>query len=509
MDQNTGADTVDIQFDASWENSWRDATNYDAVWVFAKYCTENCSTTGAWKHATLKTSGTNPTGFSRGTGTTLDIVVPSDKKGAFLQRSANGTGSVSTSDIEFVWDYGTDGVSDNDAVGANTRVRVFGIEMVYVPEGDFYAGDGSSAAGFTASENVTPWHITNEAGYGDGYYSGAGSANYFSDWFWYVTGGNEGEDGSGAEFLLPTAFPKGYKAFYTMKYEISQGQYRDFLNSLSRSQQPFRVVANIASDSPENKYVMSNTATPGGRNSIAAPTSGNGTTNRIIFGCDLNNNGTFNESSDGEWIAMNYLTWMDVCAYADWAALRPMTELEFEKASRGAGVTPVAGEYVWGTTTKAPVTALVNSGSDNEASATLGANYNAEMVFSGPVRGGMFSTATSTREQAGAGYYGALDLSGNVSEQTVGVGNSAGRVFTGSHGDGVLGSIYASATNGDWPGYNPGNGCEVTGAAGAGERGGSYAYNVEEPPTSYRLRAVSSYAGRLGQCGGRAVRTAE
>ena len=43
------------------------------------------------------------------------------------------------------------------------------------------------------------------------------------------------------------------------------------------------------------------------------------------------------------------LSWPDLCAYADWAALRPMTELEYEKACRGPN-NPVLGEYAWGNT---------------------------------------------------------------------------------------------------------------------------------------------------------------
>ena len=45
---------VFIQFDLTWENSWKIGTapsNWDAVWVFAKYREYN----GEWKHATLAT----------------------------------------------------------------------------------------------------------------------------------------------------------------------------------------------------------------------------------------------------------------------------------------------------------------------------------------------------------------------------------------------------------------------------------------------------------------------
>lgn len=42
---------------------------------------------------------------------------------------------------------------------------------------------------------------------------------------------------------LPAAFPKGFNAFYCMKYEITQGQYADFLNKLSLTQATARYMA--------------------------------------------------------------------------------------------------------------------------------------------------------------------------------------------------------------------------------------------------------------------------
>ena len=98
-----------------------------------------------------------------------------------------------------------------------------------------------------------------------------------------------------------------------MKYEISQAQYAAFLSTLTSTQ-----VSNRYSSSNYNSY----------RNMITGTTG--------------------NYSSSLEDVACNYLTWMDGCAYADWAGLRPMTELEYEKACRGTS-SPVAGEYAWGT----------------------------------------------------------------------------------------------------------------------------------------------------------------
>ena len=85
--------TVLVQFDISWDNSWRNGINYDAVWVFVKYSTDAGVT---WSHATLKTSGANPVGFSQGTGTGINIIVSADKKGCFIERSAQGNGMLSS-----------------------------------------------------------------------------------------------------------------------------------------------------------------------------------------------------------------------------------------------------------------------------------------------------------------------------------------------------------------------------------------------------------------------------
>lgn len=39
-----------VQFNLSWDNSWKDATNWDTAWVFAKYKKQGETT---WNHAYL------------------------------------------------------------------------------------------------------------------------------------------------------------------------------------------------------------------------------------------------------------------------------------------------------------------------------------------------------------------------------------------------------------------------------------------------------------------------
>ncbi|MFH1856058.1 MAG: hypothetical protein ABH836_02360 [Candidatus Omnitrophota bacterium] len=492
-EQSTSAQTCKVQFDISWENSWRNGINYDATWMFIKYSTDSGTT---WSHATLKTSGINPTGFSQGTGTGLDIVVPTDKKGAFLQRSAdnNAMEAVSTADIQFVWDWNADGLSPADTVS----LKVFGIEMVYIPQGSFYVGDidNDNDNCFYEGETGPPrtvFQISSE----DAITVADTAGNLYYDADNAYAGDRTGP--------IPAGFPKGYNAFYFMKYEITQGQYRDFLNTLTRTQQNTRTETDVSTDTITNVYVMNSTALVSDRQGIRCPAAGNGTTDPITFGCDLNGNGIFNESADGEWIACNYLFWMDTVAYGDWAGLRPITELEFEKACRGSN-SPVDDEYAWGTTNITAFSSLTNTGALNEISGTAGANCNyVSCLPDGPVKVGMFATATSTREQAGAGYYGNMELSANVDERPVTVGNSTGRAYTGTHGDGSL-SANGNATNSDWPGYVT---SEVTADTGAGFRGGGCLGGLDNITVSVRRWADStSVSSRYKEHGGRLARTA-
>lgn len=56
----------------------------------------------------------------------------------------------------------------------------------------------------------------------------------------------------------------------------------------------------------------------------------------------------------------------------------------------------------------------------------------------GTLRVGIFARSGTGRIQAGASYYGIMDLSGNIEETVVTVGNQQGRAFTGVHGSGNL-----------------------------------------------------------------------
>ncbi len=135
-------------------------------------------------------------------------------------------------------------------------------------------------------------------------------------------------------------------------------------------------------------------------------------------------------------------------AWLDWAAMRPMTELEYEKACRGGGNTPSPLEFAWGNTTISPITTATNQGAANETWATGNANYSGGPAIQ--MRCGALATASSTRTTSGATFYGIMEMTGNVREFAIYAGNAAGRTFTGLHGDGILTAV-AEANTAFWP----------------------------------------------------------
>jgi formylglycine-generating enzyme required for sulfatase activity len=229
----------------------------------------------------------------------------------------------------------------------------------------------------------------------------------------------------------------------------------------------------------------------------------------ITFYCDFNENGTGNEAADGEWIACNFLSWMDGCAYMDWAGLRPMTELEFEKACRGDQM-PVLDEYAWGTKEVRSGDYISSNGGQSSEGISSGfdlvggnalysSTYNS---INGPVRVGIFAANASNtgRVTSGASYYGIMELSGNLRERAVTIGNVAGRSFTGLHGNGTL-FRDGSANVGFWPGINGNSNTSnantafstagVTNSAGSGFRSGGYRQGISISAVSDRNDAAA------------------
>lgn len=254
-----------------------------------------------------------------------------------------------------------------------------------------------------------------------------------------------------------------------------------------------------------------------------------------VYACNLDNDAVDNEdASDGKYNACycnnggsGGYKWH--LAYLDWSGLRPMTELEFEKACRGP-MNPVPDEFAWGTTAIRSWTSFTNIGGINEVpsggyteSSTTGTTaYRSVSGYFIPVRCGIFATASSTRIISGASYYGIMELSGSVFETTVAVGSVAGRSYTGNHGDGTLTSTgYANVDY--WPGINGNSNRAVanvvfggvtgcTDYAGIGGRGGGSYDPPWSPPSGFMpLRVSARYVATNNNqysIGFRGVRTA-
>ena len=281
-----------------------------------------------------------------------------------------------------------------------------------------------------------------------------------------------------------------------MKYEITEGQWVEFLNALPSA------AARANRDLTDNNHKNSDSVV--NRNAIAC----SGTP----LAC----------SSQRPSRAAGFLNWMDFAAFLDWDALRPMTELEFEKVSRGP-VLPVSGEYIWGTKDITAANAISGAEDGTETITTVNANAQyANTTLSGgdapsdpqnqtgPLRAGIFAKSDSTQASAGASYYGVMDLGGNLKERIVTIGNAPGLAFTGSHGDGNLdgtAGYEGNATNADWPGIDAVAANGVTGADGSGFRGGSWADSADLLRTSDRSQAALTVTAADGAYGGRGART--
>ncbi|HPH85995.1 MAG TPA: hypothetical protein PLC48_11080 [Ferruginibacter sp.] len=374
--QNTTNHTALINFGVSWENSWRTSTNennYDGAWIFIKYRKNG---TTDWRHASINVTGNTPSAGAA-------ITVTADGKGAFVYRSANGIGNVNFTANSLQWNYGVDGILDNETV----EILVYGLEMVYIPSGSYQLGSGGAESNaFTDGSSALPYLVNSNNAINLG-----------------TTAGTLNPNGLGAASgTIPANFPKGFNAFWIMKYECSQQQYADFLNNLDLARANINKTPSIFS---------------GTHPALVAPQP---------------------ERAIGE-IGMNRLA-----AFADWSGLRPYSELEFEKASRGFNTPAVPNEYAWGNTTLVPVTSILNDGADDEIVSTpVSANANVSNNLPGnrPVRTGIFARSSgSDRTLSGATYYGVMNMSDNISETVISMVNAQGKAVDATiHGDGFLG----------------------------------------------------------------------
>nr|WP_321237622.1 SUMF1/EgtB/PvdO family nonheme iron enzyme [uncultured Psychroserpens sp.] len=444
---------VQVEFDLSWENSWRlsaGPSNWDAAWVFIKYRVNS----GDWAHAQLNSSD-----FVAASGSTIEVV--SDGTGAFVYRDSDGSGDLNLQDMRLRWDYGS--IDTNDVID----VQVFAIEMVYVPEGPFSVGGttGDEIGKFYSFLSTIPYGVNSEnpitvnGGVGNLYYG--------------VPSGSPGDQLG----PIPAEFPKGFNAFYCMKYEVSQSQWVSFFNTLTDNQKIENDITGTSGKNSDDEF---------NRNAVSWI------------------DGATNASTTNPDIPLNYVTNVRTLAYLDWAGLRPMTELEYEKSCRGP-IAPKAGEFAWGSANVSiNVYTYINESEPNEL-VTNPETGTGNMIYldtngtpAGPKRCGILaaSAINKTREETGGSYYGIMELSGNLYERCISVGAPEGRSFTNANGNGSLTNT-GLANVSSWPSGND----------GWGFRGAGYPNQSQFARVSDRNDAANGFSGSNGRIGFRGVRS--
>ena len=439
-----------LSFNISWENSWRVSTapnNHDAVWVFIKR--KDCAS-GQWSHVDLSSLAVD-----HAVASPLEVFIDgkdagTNAKGLFIRRGSDGFGAITNVAVSLRMESLPVGQFD---------FKVFGVEMVQIPQGSYQLGDGNTSTGsFRRGNSNSPYIVSSENNI-------SVSTNASS----LYTSSSTYRPGS-----LSANFPKGFSEMYCMKHEISQGQYVDFVNTLT-------------SDQANNRQVT-------------------GTSFRLNI--------------TGSWPillantphrAMNFLAWADLLAYLDWSAMRPMTELEYEKICRGPAAA-VAGEFAWGSNVITDANSLVDNGTANEAainSIAAGggiANYNNNVIL-GPIRCGFAAKTATSRQEAGAGFYGAMEMSGNLWEATISTRTIQGRGFVGNVGDGQV-SVSPNAGYADqasWPNTQASL-ISITSAPGKSIRGASWNEPSNLLRVSDRSQCNLNSGQRLNEYGGRGVR---
>ncbi|MBX3102965.1 MAG: SUMF1/EgtB/PvdO family nonheme iron enzyme [Bacteroidetes bacterium] len=446
-----------VTFGLQWQNSWR--TNYppfnwDAAWVFVKFRECGVDPNTEWTHGIINLGASTLPATLESTTRTGTAGIDPDNLGVMLRRTSVGKfNDASAHSI-------TLRVTNMLPAGTDMDIKVFGIEMVFIPEGAFFVGDGvntSTYGNFFPAQRIdTP--------------SGQTLTSSTSSSLPNVT--------------IPATFPNGYGAFYIMKYEISHGQYAEFLNTLPSSAENPRNVRNTGGTSFRHALMDNGTA----------PTK------------------FYSNYPDR---ALNYLGWADLLAYLDWAALRPYTELEYEKACRGA-MPPVPGEYSWGNTTIVEGLTYSNTvpaenGSETLLEPTSNCNYiNNNFVggvgASGPTRVGIFArnSLATTRTLSGATYYGVLDMTGNLWEYVVLATVNGIADFNGALGDGYINPTTGHHNVVGWPDPTV---ALVNYNSRSGIRGGSWGdSDLSQLSTSNRYYSRFGYNIRENSVGGRGAR---
>ena len=224
--------TAQISFKVSWEHSWREGENWDAIWVFVKY--KRRGVNEPWHHAYLKDSDNNRVASAAGVPAMQVLAVTStenwaqrmdtlyfgndipntvrglDRKvvpGVLIFRKKPGTGNIVNAPVRLEWDFNEGDlnlyseITRQDIRDGKIEISVQAIEMVYVPVGPYYLGDRLSAYSFI-----------NEGA------DGALRISSDDEQMLYRMGITAGSTYDKA-WKVPDLFPMGYTGFYAMKYK--------------------------------------------------------------------------------------------------------------------------------------------------------------------------------------------------------------------------------------------------------------------------------------------------
>jgi formylglycine-generating enzyme required for sulfatase activity len=342
-------------FNLSWDNSWHNERNNDAVWLFAKLVWP----TGGAKHIKVLNSEHQALNLNKSNGIEIKFESSENRVGIFVYPGEEHHGNV-----HITVRLALDPVEFEGVNTRNSALQIYGIEMVRIPEGSFFIGDTSPEAAeygafFNPKSDKNPLiQVESE--------SQTIKIGPKDDLFYHANDDYKGDQ----KGELNASYPKGVNAFYMMKYELTDGQYALFLN-------------NLIADQRQNRDVTSRENYTG---SISA------------------NNGVYETELPA--IPASYISWGDAMAYADWAGLRPMTELEFTKACRGPNP-PSVLDFPWGNDNKLLVQRMPN----DQGVLTMRNGWDESLL------------EDANKEYFGASWYWVLDLAGSKWERLVTVGH--------------------------------------------------------------------------------------
>ena len=138
------SEAVELEISVSWSNSWHNEYNYDAVYIFGKYRTDDVLN---WNHLyfdELENAHVVSAGYR--------LKPVNGGRGIFLYRASKGQGQASAT-LHLKWKIAANAANPLTQEHFDThkvRFSIQGLEMVYVPTAPFYVGDGISKNSFSS-----------------------------------------------------------------------------------------------------------------------------------------------------------------------------------------------------------------------------------------------------------------------------------------------------------------------------------------------------------------------